>query len=104
MSRLDIKKYLNNYEVSFIIKNNEFKNNYLFPKLKKLGEDEKEIENNKIEYETNEFIFSNQKINVEDSMEKDISFMESKFIKDNVNYLYTSYEGNSDIEEIKKIK
>ena len=34
-------------------------------------------------------------------MEKDISFMESKFIKDNVNYLYTSYEGNSDIENQK---
>ena len=106
MSRLDIKKYLNNYEDPFIIKNNELKNenkiNYLFPKLKKLDEDQKEMEmENNIDYEANEFIFSNQKINEEESMEKDISFMESKFIKDNVNYLYTSYEGNSDIENQK---
>ena len=104
MSRLDIKKYLNNYEDPFIIKNNELKNenkiNYLFPQLKKLNDDKKDIDNNNnIDYETNEFIFSNQKINVEDSMEKDISFMESKFIKDNVNYLYTSYEDNSDFDE-----
>ena len=104
MSRLDIKKYLNNYEDPFIIKNNELKNenkiNYLFPQLKKLNDDKKDIDNiNNIDYETNEFIFSNQKINVEDSMEKDISFMESKFIKDNVNYLYKSYEDNSDIDE-----
>ena len=29
-------------------------------------------------------------------MEKDISLIETKFIKDNVNYLYKSYEDNSD--------
>jgi hypothetical protein len=40
----------------------------------------------------------NRENNVGDSMEKSISFMEKKFIKDNVNYLYNSYESLSDFE------
>ena len=100
MSRLDINKYLNNFEDPLIIKNHKLGNKnkieWTFPMLEKVCEDKKDQEN--IDNRNNEFFNSNQKINVEDSMEKDISFMEAKFIRDNVNYLYKSYEDNSDIE------
>ena len=87
MSRLDMKQYLNNFEDPLIIKNNENiikkKNNIL------------SIKNFDLEY-IDDFINFNQKIDFGDSMEKDISLIGTKFIKDNVNYLYKSYEDNSD--------
>ena len=87
MSRLDMKQYLNNFEDPLIIKNNENiikkKNNIL------------SIKNFDLEYIDDSINF-NQKINLGDSIEKDISLLETKFIKDNVNYLYKSYEDNSD--------
>ena len=87
MSRLDMKQYLNNFEDPLIIKNNENiikkKNNIL------------SIKNFDLEYIDDSINF-NRKISLGDSMEKDISLIETKFIKDNVNYLYKSYEDNSD--------
>ena len=77
MSRLDMKQYLNNFEDPLIIKNNENiikkKNNIL------------SIKNFDLEY-IDDFINFNQKIDFGDSMEKDISLIGTKFIKDNVNY------------------
>ena len=93
MSRLDIKQYLNNFEDPLIIKNNEFKkenkNKFITEELNKGNK-----KNNENELDKNKDIFidSSNEFNIENSMEKDISFMEKKFIKDNVNYLYNSYE------------
>ena len=99
MSRLDIKQYLNNFEDPLIIKNNEFKkekkNKFITEELNKGNK-----KNNENELDKNKDIFidSSNEFNIENSMEKDISFMEKKFIKDNVNYLYNSYESLSDFD------
>ena len=96
MSRLDMEQYLNNFEDPLIIKNNELnyenmiKKQIKIPSLK--GLENENITDNNIVDSSN----LNQKINLGNSMIKDISFMEAKFIKDNVNYLYNSYDDNSD--------
>ena len=101
MSRLDIKRYLNNYEDPFIVKKNE--NNYendkkfYFTKFKRDNYDKNERCNIYSSYDDD----INKENNVGSSMEKSISFMEKKFIKDNVNYLYNSYESLSECEENK---
>ena len=93
MSRLDIKQYLNNFEDPLIIKNNEFKkenkNKFITQELNKGNKKNNE---NALDKNKDIFIDSSNEFNIENSMEKDISFMEKKFIKDNVNYLYNSYE------------
>jgi hypothetical protein len=51
-------------------------------------------------YKIDESSELSQEIN-EENNEKDISFMEKKFIKDNVNYMYVSYDDSSSICEEK---
>ena len=105
MSRLDMKQYLYNYEDPLLIKNNnilnEEKNKFAFPNLNK----EYDGKNNKqdiyrYKYKIDESSELIQEIN-EENNEKDISFMEKKFIKDNVNYMYVSYDDSSSFCEEK---
>ena len=105
MSRLDMKQYLYNYEDPLLIKNNnisnEEKNKFAFPNLIK----EYDGKNNKqdiyrYKYKIDESSELIQEIN-EENNEKDISFMEKKFIKDNVNYMYVSYDDSSSFCEEK---
>ena len=91
MSRLDMKQYLNNFEDPLIIKNNELNIENIIKKKNNILS----IKNFDLEY-IDDFINFNQKIDFGDSMEKDISLIGTKFIKDNVNYLYKSYEDNLD--------
>ena len=91
MSRLDMKQYLNNFEDPLIIKNNELNIENIIKKKNNILS----IKNFDLEYIDDSINF-NRKISLGDSMEKDISLIETKFIKDNVNYLYKSYEDNLD--------
>ena len=105
MSRLDMKQYLHNYEDPLLIKNNnisnEEKNKLVFPNLNK----DQDGKNNKqdmyrYKYKIDESSELSQEVN-EENNEKDISFMEKKFIKDNVNYMYVSYDDSSSFCEEK---
>ena len=113
MSRLDMNKYLNNYEDPLIIKKNEktnkVKRKYMFPPLNHNKEEEnknEEIENNNISNNISKYGISDSydisQENNDDNDEKDISFMEKKFIKDNVNYMYVSYDESSSFYEDNK--
>jgi hypothetical protein len=99
MSRLDIKRYLNNYEDPFIVKdkneiNHENEKKFYFSTFKK----DNNAKNERCDIYSSMDDDFNRENNVGDSMEKSISFMEKKFIKDNVNYLYNSYESLSDFD------
>ena len=102
MSRLDIKKYLYNFEDPLIVKNNELNNEnkgkYYYSSFKK--DNWEKNKNEKYNY-LNIDDDINREYNIDNSLEKSISFIEKKFIKDNVNYLYNSYDDNSDFEENK---
>ena len=105
MSRLDMKQYLYNYEDPLLIKNNnisnEERNKFAFPNLNKeyYGKNNKQ-DMSRYKYKIDESSELSQEIN-EENNEKDISFMEKKFIKDNVNYMYVSYDDSSSICEEK---
>jgi hypothetical protein len=104
MSRLDMKQYLNNFEDPLIIKNKDIsneENKFVFPNLNK----EYDGKNNKqdiyrYKYKVDESSELSHEI-IDENNEKDISFMEKKFIKDNVNYMYVSYDDSSSFCEEK---
>jgi len=90
VSSLDLKKYLYNYEDPLLIKSkgisNREKGKFSFPNLNLY----------KIYYSSE----LSQEINDENNKE-DISLMK-KFIKDNANYIYASYDNSSSFYEEKK--
>lgn len=97
MSRLDMEQYLNNFEDPLLIKNNNISNE---EKNKYYDEKNNKQDKYKNKYKIDESSELSQEINDENN-EKDISFMEKKFIKDNVNYMYISYDDSSSFCEEK---
>ena len=96
MSRLDMKQFLYNLEDPLIIKNNELKYENILKKQNKIPSIKDFEKENIIDNSIGDSSNLSQKINLGNNMIKDISFVEAKFIKDNVNYLYNSYEDNSE--------